>query len=206
MRTHLRAAWFGLSLLLGALPAMAIEEAPYQVIKTDGAFELRNYSGHLLAETAVDGTLEDAGDKAFNRLFGYISGKNSVQHTLPMTSPVSQMPLSQKISMTAPVGQQRQGEQWLVSFMMPAEYTMASLPKPDDPLVVLREVPARRVAAVRYSGFWSESGYLKNKAALQNWMGQQSLVAAAEPIWARYNAPFVPWFLRRNEVLIPVMP
>lgn len=108
--------------------------------------------------------------------------------------------------MTAPVGQQATGSQWAVSFMMPATYTMDTLPAPDDPAIHLREVPARRMAVVRYSGTWSEKGYQRHKSALEAWMESRKLRAAGEPVWARYNPPFTPWFLRRNEVLIPLQP
>ncbi len=121
-----------------------------------------------------------------------------------MTAPVSQEPSSEKIAMTAPVGQQRQEGRWAVSFMMPKSYTLDSLPVPDDPAVRLREVPARRVAAVRYSGTWSEERYRKYLRELEAWIDEKGFESLDEPIWARYNPPFTPWFLRRNEILIPV--
>ncbi|MFT6347922.1 MAG: hypothetical protein ACJAYB_000923, partial [Psychromonas sp.] len=68
-----------------------------------------------------------------------------------------------------------------------------------------REVPARLIAVVRYSGFWSEKSYLRNLIKLQNWIENSSLTPVGEPIWARYNPPFMPWFLRRNEILVPVV-
>jgi hypothetical protein len=88
--------------------------------------------------------------------------------------------------------------------MMPSEYTLETLPEPDDPLVILRQVPPRTMAAVRYSGFWSEKNYRKYKAELDAWVAAEGLVITGDPVWARYNAPFTPWFLRRNEILVPV--
>jgi effector-binding domain-containing protein len=85
-----------------------------------------------------------------------------------------------------------------------ASYTLETLPAPNDPAVSLRQVPARYMAAVRYSGFWSEKAYNSNLDELSSWMAQQGLKAVGEPIWARYNPPFMPWFLRRNEILVPV--
>lgn len=189
---------------LGPVDAMAAEEASYEVLKQDGKFEVRQYAGHILAETVVEGNLEDAGSKAFNRLFGYISGENKMQDKVAMTAPVSQQPAGEKIAMTSPVGQQRDGENWAVSFMMPEAYSMETLPEPNDPLIVLRQVPPRTMAAVRYSGFWSEKNYQKHKAELEEWMAGEGLIIAGDPVWARYNAPFTPWFLRRNEILVPV--
>jgi len=183
---------------------MAIEEAPDNVVATDGAFEIRAYAPHVVAETLVAGTLEEAGNNAFNRLFRYISGGNRSREKVAMTAPVSQQPQGEKIAMTAPVAQQRVREQWAVSFMMPATYTLETLPAPEDPQVTLRQVPARRMAAVRYSGSWSEKGYLRHKSELESWMRAKGLASAGDPQWARYNSPFTLWFLRRNEILVPV--
>jgi hypothetical protein len=183
---------------------MAIEEAAYTVVQRDGAFELRDYAPQVVAETIVEGDLEGAGTKAFSRLFRYISGQNRPGIKLAMTAPVSQEPARQKIPMTAPVGQEAVPGGWAVSFMMPASFTLETLPEPDDPAVTLRQVPARRVAAVRYTGAWSEKGYLRQKTALESWIRTHGWTVAGAAVWARYNAPFVPWFLRRNEVLIPV--
>ncbi len=192
------------ALITGAIEVMAIEEAKYQVIKKDNEFEIRDYAPHILAETVVDGSLEDAGNKAFKRLFRYISGGNRSRDKVAMTAPVSQQSTGKKIKMTAPVGQQRLEESWVVSFMMPDSYTLETLPEPEDQRVTLRQVPARRMAAIRYSGFWSEKSYLRHKAELESWIRRMGLAIEGDPVWARYNPPFVPWFLRRNEILFPV--
>jgi effector-binding domain-containing protein len=183
---------------------MATEEAPYTVIKTDGIFELREYAPQFLAEIIVDGDLEDAGNKAFRPLFRYISGDNKSRGKIEMTAPVSQEQKGEKISMTAPVSQQNVLGKWAVSFTRPASYSMETLPTPDDPSIKLRQVPARLVVAVRYSGFWSREKYLLHKEKLENWLKDNRYTAAGEPVWARYNAPFTLWFMRRNEILIPV--
>ena len=200
MRIILAAAF----IIIGAMDAMAIEEATYKVVKKDNKFEIRDYAPHILAETVVDGDLEEAGNKAFSRLFRYISGDNRARDKVAMTAPVSQEPVGEKIKMTAPVGQQLVQERWAVSFMMPASYTLETLPEPEDPKITLRQVPARRIATVRYSGFWSEKNYLRYKLELESWIHEQGLTIVGDPIWARYNPPFTPWFLRRNEILIPV--
>lgn len=121
-----------------------------------------------------------------------------------MTTPVSQEQEGEKISMTAPVSQQRVEGKWSVSFMMPTSYTIETLPTPDDSKIKLRQVPARRVAAVRYSGFWSEGKYLRHKEKLEEWIRDNRFTVTGEAVWARYNSPFTPWFMRRNEILIPV--
>ena len=187
-----------------ALDALAVEEAEYTVLRADGAFELREYAPCIVAETVVDASFEDAGNRAFRRLFRYIDGANSGRREIAMTAPVSQSPAGATIAMTAPVSQQPDADGWAVSFMMPAEWTMETLPEPDDPSIVLRQIPAYRAAAIRYSGFWSERGYAEHLDELRTWLERQDLEAAGDPVWARYDPPFKPWFMRRNEILIPV--
>lgn len=196
--------WAVIVAALGVGDAVAIEEAEYTVVLQEQGFEVRRYAPHIVAETIVDGDLEGAGSKAFGRLFNYISGSNKTRQKVAMTAPVSQGSASEKIAMTAPVGQQHTNGRWAVSFMMPSSYSLETLPEPDDSNVILREVPARYIAAVRYSGFWSEKGYSRNLDRLKAWMEVKDLDAVGEPIWARYDPPFMPWFLRRNEILIPV--
>ena len=191
-------------IMIGATDAMAIEEAAYQVVKKEDRFEVRDYAPHILAETIVEGEMKEAGNMAFRRLFNYISGDNRSQDKVAMTAPVSQVLEGEKIKMTAPVGQQNVQGRWAVSFMMPASYTLETLPVPVDPKVSLRQVPGRRLAAVRYSGTWSKKNYLRYMQELESWINDEGLTIVGEPVWARYNPPFTLWFLRRNEILIPV--
>ena len=121
-----------------------------------------------------------------------------------MTAPVGQEPGSEKIAMAAPVSQEKKDNQWRITFLMPAKYTLEMLPEPTDERVRLREEPGRLMAAVRYSGTWSEAGYKKNKALLEEYLKKRGLTKKGPVVWARYDPPFMPWFLRRNEVLIPV--
>ena len=198
------AVFFFAFILFGATTAMATEEAKYNVVKKEADFELRDYQAHILAEVVVDGSIEEASSNAFSKLFGYISGKNTKRAKVAMTAPVSQVPASEKIPMTAPVEQRGAGKKWAVSFLMPANYTMATLPKPDDAGIILRQVPARRIASIRYSGLWSEKRYLEHKTELEAWIGKNNWSIKGDASWARYDPPFKPWFMRRNEILIPV--
>ncbi|MBW9261727.1 MAG: heme-binding protein [Candidatus Thiodiazotropha sp. (ex. Lucinisca nassula)] len=204
MKYLVRIAAMVLLTAIGAKQVMAIEEAQYDVVQKESDFEIRDYAPHILAETFVTGAMEDAGKAAFGHLFDYISGNNQSRKEVTMTAPVGQQPAGEKIKMTAPVGQQPDSEGWVVSFMMPSEFTIETLPIPNDSKVTLREVPPQRMAAIRYSGFWSESSYLEHKAELVQWINEAGLTITGEPVWARYNAPFTPWFMRRNEILIPV--
>lgn len=132
-------------MMLGVTQAMATEEAKYSVVLQDEQFELRVYDAHILAQVLVDGKFSSAGNKAFNRLFKYITGNNIAQQSLEMTKPVMQGAASSKIAMTSPVSQQQAAGQWAVSFMMPATASMASLPQPKDP-----QYPAFRSASTAY--------------------------------------------------------
>lgn len=184
---------------------MAIEEAKYTVALKSDALEIRQYEPSIIAEVIVKDNFEDASNKAFRKLFNYISGSNASRSEIEMTAPVTQEPRSEKIEMTAPVAQRPAEQGWAVSFMMPASFTMETIPVPLDTSVQIREIPAYRAAAIRYSGTWSESRYNKHLATLQDWIKESGLEPAGQPHWARYNAPFTPWFMRRNEIIIPVV-
>ena len=194
----------GLSSLMPAKSAMAIEKAKYTVLQKEDNFEIRQYDSQIVAETYVEGELKDAGNEGFRRLYEYISGDNRKKQSISTTAPVGQEADSQKIAMTAPVGQEKKDNRWRITFLMPAEYTMENLPEPTDKRVKLVKESGRIMAAVKYSGSWSKEGYEKNKALLEEYIQKRGLVKAGEPVWARYDPPFMPWFLRRNEVLIPV--
>ena len=183
--------------------AMAIEEPRFKVLEKDGSFELREYSTHIVAETRVEAGFEDAGSLAFQRLFRYISGNNVAQQKIAMTAPVTQSS-SEKIKMTAPVSQVADGNAYLVAFSLPSTYTLATVPKPLDPTVRIRQVPAQLIACWRYSGRWTESNYREHEVLLRERIKSRELITRGDPVLARYNPPFTPWFMRRNEVWIPV--
>ncbi len=192
------------SSLLVVKSAMAIEKAKYTVLEKEDAFEIRQYDPQIVAETFVEGDLEKAGNEGFRRLYAYISGENTKKQSISMTAPVSQETGSKKIAMTAPVKQEMKDTRWRITFLMPAEYTLETLPEPNDIRVRLTEEPGRLMVAVKYSGTWSEEGYEENRALLEEYIQKRGLTQTGEPVWARYDPPFMPWFLRRNEVLIPI--
>jgi len=197
-------ALLGVSLLLVAKSAMAVEKAKYTVLEREEDFEIRQYDPQIVAETFVEGNLEEVGNEGFRRLYAYISGENTKKQSISMTAPVGQETRSEKIAMTAPVKQEKKDNQWRITFLMPAEYALEMLPEPDDERIKLAQEPGRLMAAVKYSGTWSEEGYEENKALLEEYLQKRGLTKAGEPVWARYDPPFMPLFLRRNEVLIPV--
>ena len=183
---------------------MALEEPEYRSLERAGDFELRYYEPYIVAETMVNGSFSDVGKEGFRRLSGYIFGDNRTKASISMTAPVSQVAESEKIAMTAPVSQAQDNGEWRITFTMPAEYTLQTLPQPLDPRVMLKQEPGRLTAAIRYSGTWSQERYEKHEQRLRALIQERGLQAVGEPVFARYNPPFTLWFLRRNEVLIPV--
>jgi hypothetical protein len=197
-----------LPLLLTGSNAMALEQPDYRLVETYPEFELRRYLPYLVAETEVSGDFEKVGNQAFRILADYIFGNNRAGEKMEMTAPVNQRPAEgEKIEMTAPVTQEPREQDpgtYVVSFVMPARYTLDSLPEPVDPRDRLREVPARLMAAHRYTGRWSEGNYREHEAALLKAVQAAGLRPVSAPVYARYNSPFsIPW-LRRNEVLVEV--
>jgi hypothetical protein len=198
------AALFCLSLLFWCEDIMAIEEAKYSVIEREDAFELRQYQPQIIAETVVEGDFDQVGNEGFRRLFKYISGNNRSKKSISMNAPVSQEKTYEKITMTAPVNQEKIGEKWIITFLMPSQYTMENIPEPLDPRIVIKKIPGNLMASMQYSGTWSKIRYEDKKTRLYEMIKKRGLKPQGEPIFARYNPPFMPWFLRRNEVLIPV--
>ncbi len=192
------------STLLTSCFSVGIEKAKYTVISKEGKFEIRQYQSQIVAETIVDSDFDKAGNIAFRRLFNYISGNNRTKESISMTAPVNQKSESEKIPMTAPVNQQKSEDKWVVSFLVPSKYTMETIPEPLDPNVTIREVPAQEIATVRYSGTWSRKRYESHKSKLEQFISDKELQITGEATFARYDPPFQLWFLRRNEVLIPV--
>jgi hypothetical protein len=178
-----------LATLLWSVGAHAVEELGYAVERVLGPVEVRRYAPHLLATVRVDGDFEQAGNAAFRPLFDYIAGGNSA---------------GEEISMTAPVLQSAGAAGWDVSFVMPSRFAADTLPPPDGERVEIRSEAAVRMAALRYSGRWTKANYARHEALLRETLGSTDYRTCGPALWARYNAPFVPSFLRRNEVLLPV--
>jgi len=181
---------------------MAIDEPRYTVIRAYDAFEVRRYEPYLVAETVVGAAAEEAGNQGFRILAGYIFGRNKGARNIEMTAPVAQTPA--RIAMTAPVAQRARSGGYVIQFAMPPEWTLETLPEPLDASVTLRAMPARTLAVIGYSGTWSQSGYEEHLKKLRDALAQVGLPSHGEPIWARYDPPWKPWFLRRNEIWLEV--
>jgi len=158
----------------------------YEVIATYGDVELRQYARCTVADVTLTGSAERVGNRAFGPLVRYISAKQ-----LAMTAPVLQ------------VEGDRQSE-WTVSFVLPGGKAASDYPLPDDAHVTLREIPEHLSAAVRWSGRWSYAGVENHTSELRAVIAERGWAEIGQPVWARYDPPWKPWFLRRNEVLIDV--
>ena len=203
--------WIRPSILLIALiftgTAMAIEEPKYSVLEKTPPFELRSYAPMILAEVRVEGDLDDASSQGFRLIAAYIFGQNQVSEKIAMTAPVAveeQAVKSAKIAMTAPVNIESNAGQWTVSFVMPSEYTMDTLPKPLNSKVQLRQIPAVKRAVITFSGFSNHQKVAEKTLELEEWMKTKNLQATGAPKFARYNPPWTLPFMRRNEIQIDV--
>ncbi len=204
----MRSTKFSLSLLVTLIAAPmtthAIEEPAYVVTQKIGDVEVRQYAPYVVAEVLVAESAAAAGNKAFPILAGYIFGKNKGERKLAMTAPVTQTAVPVRLEMTAPVTQSAAPGGYLVQFVLPKGVTLLTAPEPIDQRITLREVPSMRVAVIRFSGFWSDANYNKHLAELEGAMGKAGVKWTGEPIYSRYNPPFTPWFLRRNEIWLKI--
>jgi len=191
-----------------ALPeaVMAYEQPNYEVRRSEPGFEVRSYAPYWVVETEVQGDFESARNAAFRRLFDYISGNNRAQQKIEMTVPVVTRPSGEKIEMTAPVVTRSNegGAGQIMQFALPSRFTEQTAPQPVDPQLQLRRVDAQWTAARTYSGRSSEDNYRQNEAELLRDLQAAGLVATGAPRFAVYNGPFTPWFMRRNEVIVPI--
>ena len=188
------------------LTVMAIEEPKFNLLEKSDAFELREYKPVIVAEVLVEGDLDEVSNKGFRLIADYIFGNNRAQsgasEKIAMTAPVTVEPKTEKIAMTAPVTVQQGSGKWRVYFVMPSQYTLETLPTPNNPKVMLREVPSRKVAVVRFSGLAGESKTASKTKELLAWLATRQLKPISTPELARYNPPWTLPFLRRNEVMV----
>ena len=193
--------------ILSILPlsAFAVDEPPYDVVLQDDHYELRQYQSILVAEVVVTGNMRRAGNGGFRSLADFIFGNNRPAEKIEMTAPVTRKETT-KIEMTAPVTRvENEDKSWTVAFIMPEKWTKESLPQPNNPDITIREVPAELIATIKFSGRGTEASHIKKQVLLEQWITEQGYEMAGEPRYAGYNAPWVLWLFRRNEVMIPVV-
>ena len=198
-----------LGLVIVGVPAAvagSVDEPDYTVISKLKGAEVREYAPLIRAETVVSGPYKESLNTGFRILANYIFGGNTSEQKIAMTAPVGAEASrsGEKIAMTAPVGAEATERGWTVSFVMPAKYTLDTLPRPLDARITLRQVPAARVAALRFRGWAGEASVAEHKAELAGIIAEAGLVALGEPTVAQYNPPWTLPFLRRNEILVAV--
>ena len=179
--------------ITASVPAMSYEEPKFTIIKKTDVYEVRRYETRTVAEV----TYGDE-DNGFRVLFDYISGANKDIQEIQMTVPVTQ---SKEIDMTAPVTQLNNNGQMVMRFFLPGNYSTQNAPKPTDKRVQIIDLPDEYFAVISYSGFASNSNFVKHHEELKAAMERDGLVAIGPPLKATYNSPFTPPFLRRNEAM-----
>jgi hypothetical protein len=205
MKTKLLiAAAMLIPVVMFALALLSLDEPDYTMVEEHDDFELRRYAPLIVAETEVEASFEDAPGAASPLLVDYVQRGNQGERNLPMLAPVrQQLAADAPGDATGDVGAGGEGP-WLYQFAMPKEYRLSMLPQPNDERVTLRQMPEQLVAVRRYDGNWSEKRYRDEEAALLDALEASGLVTISNPVFARYNASFVPGFLRRNEVMVEV--
>ncbi len=190
---------------------MAIESPVYTVEEKDGSYEIRTYSTYVLAHVDVESDFDGALREGFEILAHYIFGGNKKKEPIPMTAPVSEeIPMmapvtSERISMTAPVTEEQTGEHvYRVSFAMPSKFTLETLPEPQDKRITFSVIESRRTAAIRFPGRIHERLALQKATELMTWLSRKGIEPRANFVVALYNPPFIPGFLRRNEIIVDI--
>ena len=186
--------------------AMAAEEPAYTSVYRDGDIEVRDYAPMIVAEVQVQGSRERAPNSGFRPLADFIFGNNSPRQNISMTAPVTAT-RGESINMTAPVtSTEGEGGTWTVGFVMPSEWTMETLPQPNNAAVSIREVPTRRMVAIEFRGGRTDRNLDEHLAELEAWMAENGYEAAGDPEYAYYSAPWVPTPFKRNEIMIEIRP
>jgi hypothetical protein len=217
MRTNTTALLALLVGFLGMESAMATEEPHYDVLVSQAPFELRHYAPTLIAQTVVNGDMDTASSKGFRLIADFIFGNNLAVGSqqaakIAMTAPVTMEPQSSKIAMTAPVTTEplssntsiAGASQWRVHFVMPSQYTLANIPKPNNSAVTLSELPRKYMVVQRYAGFNTLARVQEKTNETLAWAKQQSLQVIGQPQLSRYDPPWTLPMFRRNEIMVEV--
>jgi len=179
-------------------------EPAYKVIGQAGVVQIRQYAPRLAASVTVGGDEVAARSAGFRRLAGFIFGGNVSKKSIEMTAPVAQT--NEKIAMTAPVAQSGGAAGWTITFYMPVQYTAATLPRPNDPGIVVHEVPGEVYAVYRFSGLWGAGRVHAAQAVLFANLKNSAWVPVGAPVDWFYDPPWTLPFARRNEVAVVVTP
>ena len=188
-------------------PLMATDEPEFKLILKEDKFEIREYAPKIIAQVEIFGDFDDASSKGFKILADFIFGNNTStdgNSKIEMTAPVEMEPLTQKINMTKPVLAEGSDNNWIVSFIMPNEFTLETLPKPNNKSIKILSLPKEKYAVIVFSGLVSESSYLEKEKLLNQFIKEKKLKSSGEIKIARYNPPWTLPFFRRNELMLKV--
>jgi effector-binding domain-containing protein len=179
-------------------------EPKYQILVDSDKIEIRQYPPMVVAQTAVNTDYKDSSSQGFNRLAGYIFGNNKNEQKMSMTAPVFQEQEFAIMDMMVPVIQQKTQKVWLMAFVLPQNYTVSSAPTPLDSAVLIKDMPSKKVAVIKYSGSLSEHGIEEKSEELKHWLFKKGYKPISTSRSAAYDPPWTLPFLRRNEVHIDI--
>jgi len=195
------------SLFLAGCSVVGIRSASepkYQILVDSDKIEIRQYPPMVVAQTVVNTDYKDSSSQGFNRLAGYIFGNNKNKQKMSMTAPVFQEQEFSIMDMTVPVIQQKTQKVWLMAFVLPQNYTVSSAPTPLDSAVLIKDIPSKKVAVIKYSGSLSEQGIEEKSEELKHWLFKKGYKPISTSRSAAYDPPWTLPFLRRNEVHIDI--
>ena len=181
-----------------------LQESPYEVSQRHDGYEVREYGPLLAAQVSVVGSWSQAWEQGFVMLENYLSGDNTVQESIAMKRAIGMEPQSEDIAGAVPVLQQERGGVWLISFVLPPQWTDVTVPRPNDPRVRIVRLPARTIAAVTFSGRAAHDQVMRNESRLRESLAKNRAVITGPTTVAQYHLPGTPPFLRHNEILIPI--
>ena len=191
-------AWTG----VGVMTERGVKEPPFRVEQEADGYVIRHYEGMVVAAVDLPPGTEDPLGAGFRLLFRYIGGENRGVHKITMTAPVFEEQQGTSIPMTAPVLAEAGGEKVRIAFVLPAGSSLERAPQPTNPAVVLHEIPPRRLAVLRFSGYATPKRIEAHQTRLLSALARDGLVTRGNPTIAYYNPPWTPPFMRRNEVMI----
>lgn len=223
MKTYMYIALIVVVSLLGVWSAVSyfversVKTPAYTVVEERQGYEIRLYEPYLTAQVQVSGTHEEALNEGFRILAAYIFGENTTKKDIAMTAPVLEREAekismtapvtvkeNEKLAMTAPVIERVTDNGRVVSFVMPAEYTVETLPKPNDSRVEIVPQGARKVAVLSFSWFRNGERVEKKQDELLSLLTRDQEVSVGVPEYAGYNAPLTAPWMTRNEILIEI--
>ena len=188
-------------------PAMATEEPEFKLISEEAEFQIREYDPKIIAQVEVDGDFDEASSRGFKLLADYIFGNNlldGASKKISMTTPVEMSPLTENLLMTSSVMNDQVNNKWSINFVMPQEFSLDTLPKPNKSQVNIIEVPKEKYAVIVFSGLVRESSYAEKAELLSNYLEENSFKQQGAIKIARYNPPWTLPFFRRNELMVRI--